>query len=389
MIAKNAAISISLFSLILCGATCNKENIVNCAGRADYQLVLTGEEQFPLDTGSTFSPSAAYYVRATHQDSALLFIDNQNQNRIEMYNPVTRQLQHRIQLTGEGVNGIKYKPTSFFPHTADSIFLFFNIGQELLLMNRQGEIINRIGRINTDWTKDNEVPIIQVNGQMKPFVLNNEIHFCTYGQPSTQGMAGAAFDLANGPTTFPYRTPELYDQGWWSGLLYGKFYQVYNPDDDLIVLSYGPDHNIYIKNRDGKMKTVCAKSSYLPDQLVPYSKKKLDFEEHYLELWRHEALQGGYATMIYDQWRKVYYRMAFRPLEEAEYKSPNQLWDKPTIIILDRNFEKVGESILPNGFLFSIFYVSPKGLHFYNKKAYDEVDDDWASFGIFTLNRKL
>jgi hypothetical protein len=291
-----------------------------------------------------------------------------------------------MQLESDGPNGIKPQISSYYFHSPDSIFLFFNILQQLVLIDGQGNIQARHKLLTQPWSETNEIPTAQVYGGMVPFIRNNKMYLCSYGLAFSGGKAGLVYDLDGGGTFFPYLLPEIYSEGWWSGLIYDRFSQAVNDDHNLVVLSYGADKFLWVIDERGNIVPKCAKSRYLPDQLKPYSNERMNFDQHYLDLWRHEALQGGYSSVIYDKWRHVYYRIAFKPVPESAYTSPNQVWDNPVVVILDSDFRIVGESELPAGYLFTLYYVSPEGIFFYNRYAYENEDDDHFTFGRFTLD---
>lgn len=373
------------YALILCLAlfqSCNYQAKVTCSDLNDFDLVLNGLEKFALDSTSTFRPTAVY---TSETDEPLMIIDNEELGRIDIYNLKTKLLHKRIQLISDGPNGIKQSFSGYFFRNMDSIFLFFNVSQQLLLIDSDGIIKNKFGSI-TRWTEQAKTPTVDVTGAMKPILRNNTIEFGTYALASSDGKAGLVYDLETQTTRIPYTLPDIYKTGWWSGLNYDRVSQAYNKKEEIVVLSYGADKYIYVITQDGDVKKVCASSRYLPDQLKPYSPKIQDLNQHFQQLWKHEALQGSYSTIIYDQWKEVYYRIAFRPITESEYTSPNLVWSKPTIIILDKEFRKVGESILPAGYYYAIHYVTPDGLFFANRDEYDR-NDDFMVFGKFNLQK--
>jgi hypothetical protein len=376
------------FLIVLCllfiNFGCYYQSPVNCFDRQDYELVLSGEEAYPLDNSSTFRPTAVYTYNV-ESETSFLIVDNEQLGRIDIYNSKTKQLHKRIQLTGEGPNGIKYRPSGYFFHNMDSIFLFFNVTQELYLIDSGGVIKNKMGPL-TKWTEQSKMPTIDVSGGMKPLLRKNTIEFCTYGLASSNGKAGVIYDLVNQTARFPYTLPAIYKRGWWSGLLYDRFSQAYNEEENLVVLSYGADKFIYIVNQHGEIRKECASSRYLPEQLKPYATEAKSLDVNYQELWKYEALQGSYSTIIYDRWREVYYRVAFRSLSESEYTSPHLVWSKPVIIILDRQFKKIGESVLPQGYYHAVHYVTPEGIYFANRDAYDR-NDNLMTFGRFSLQK--
>src|SRR5690606_20996052 len=83
------------------------------------------------------------------------------------------------------------------------------------------------------------------------------------------------------------------------------------------------------------------------------------------EKWNHLKLSGYYGRLLYNPWKKCYYRFYFHPIPE---KLPNGdfsaiLDRRISLLILSDNFQLIGERLLPESCYFIFFASSlPNGL---------------------------
>jgi hypothetical protein len=348
------------------------------------KLVQTGEMRLPMDSVTSFSATAAFVYTPPNSERSFVVIDNLNQMRIDIFDLSSKQLHKRIKFSADGPNPIP-NPSGFYFHNFDSIFLFFNVGQKIYLIDSAGTVKDKMGPL-TVWSSDKQMPTVEISGDKRPFILGSDVYFGTYGLAYSDNGAGFIYNLESRNFQVPYQLPSQYERGWWSGLLYDRLSVTHNAKEGIIILSYGADNNLYTVDSSGSLKSYCAKLSQLPGKLIPYSEVQLEFDVHYAKLWKHEALQGGYSYVVYDPWRNLYYRFAFPPVLEAVYSDPSQVWDEPAIVVLNSNFEKVGETKLPKGYLFTVCYVDEHGLNIFNKSKYD-VNDDFIYFDVYTVSK--
>lgn len=71
--------------------------------------------------------------------------------------------------------------------------------------------------------------------------------------------------------------------------------------------------------------------------------------------------------ILYDPGKEVYYRMAFHGLPDTDSHDYQTAEAQTSIIILDKHFRKVGESLLPAGrHCPKQWFVGPDGLYISN-----------------------
>ncbi|GHU54501.1 hypothetical protein FACS189411_01260 [Bacteroidia bacterium] len=151
----------------------------------------------------------------------------------------------------------------------------------------------------------------------------------------------------------------------------------------MFIYSFDYDENIYIADiNHTTLRNIKAKSRYIDHVENP--------DDLYLTI-EQSCMNPHYDNLVYDPYRQVYYRIA----------QPKIKWDKGTnvqefidyggknfsIIILDNNFNVVGETMFPdNTYNPRALFIREDGLyisssHFKNP----DYSDDWFVFQRFDL----
>jgi len=369
------SLTVVLFSnIIISLGSCTEPREMMQSASTSFVLEPAGADTFLLDSVTRVGRSDFYYHR--YENTEYLVVHNSYAfGQVEVYDYKTRKKINRIILDREGPDGIGAWPSGLYMHTPDSVFLFFNLGQRLVLVNSQGKIIANYGSIRPA-DAGPRTPYIEVSAIQPAFKYGPRLFFCTYEPTHQHTTSGAAFNLHARTTVYPFDLPPVYQSGWWAGIVYDRYFQTYNPDEKLIVQAYGNDHNIYVLDvESGEKNRYPAKSKYLAEQLRPFSKTPGDFVVEEQRLYRHAAFQGSYSTIKYDAWRKVYYRFVCRPVTPENYRTPSDTWSRMSVIILDNQFRHAGETDIPENLNWYQSVVTPKGLCFFSKKVYAESED--------------
>jgi len=371
---------LSLLLVICCdGIKGNADD--ECGMQANgYTLRLGSEIELALD--SVTRVALPYDIAEYHRANGVeyLALSDFTGRRINIYDLGTRTLFNRITIEKDGPNAIRPRPFGLILDNLDSIFLFENSTQTVFLISNDGSLIDKFPIRIYPGT---ERQFVDVTGAMPGFYADGSLHFSGYGLGYDK-EAGAILDLKNRKIRFPKDLPDTYTGGWWRGVVYDKFSHTFNHNDSLVIQSFGNDHNIQVVDLRARTKAIyCAKSRHISD-IEPLSAQPLNFVEQEQFLYRNEALQGGYSTVKYDPWQKVYYRIALLPVPKALFHSPQQIWERSSVIILDSAFRKIGEFDLPKDYFYPISFVSESGFCLMNKIKYSEREDA-VSFGCFKL----
>lgn len=155
-----------------------------------------------------------------------------------------------------------------------------------------------------------------------------------------------------------------------------KFIYSFYASEDIVVAS--ADHS--------DVKRVKVKSRYIDS---PTEKQELSEKGPKLNLEL-----ARYGDLIYDSYRDVYYRFAY---PKTELKDNIQWWGKSvygrkkfSVIILDKDFHVVGETLFPEAIYNSyVFFVHKDGL--YISRDYQMLygnAEDYMTFELFNLTEK-
>lgn len=157
----------------------------------------------------------------------------------------------------------------------------------------------------------------------------------------------------------------------------------YNGKD--LVYSFFFDEDIYVVSLDGSIqRMVKVKSKYL-DEIYNGKKTPSDIAKTLCSI-------PMYGNLIYDKYREVYYRFVYPETELAEgnYVDIWQLGRSNfSIIVLDKDFKILGETLLPeNTYASSLFFIREDGLYISTSFVKNpNYNDDQLCFRRFDLIR--
>ena len=190
-------------------------------------------------------------------------------------------------------------------------------------------------------------------------------------------------NLIDNQLTYQYKCSDKYKEGFWGVGDYTLTYNTINEEASLFLYSFPADEYVYAMSAQENSSTkYLAQSSYI-DLLTPTYESK-EVAGSYLETTGKYRAKGGYGPVYYDKYRELYYRFAFHPLPEKEAKFQVDPIDKQmplSVIILDKHFAKIGETVL--SYLkydpYTVF-ITKEGLHISHNKPDNE---DELIFDIF------
>jgi hypothetical protein len=180
----------------------------------------------------------------------------------------------------------------------------------------------------------------------------------------------------------PY--PKVYQTGWWDNYhtLSGT---TATGNSDFRLVWFSIDPFVYMVDTQGNERLKIYAGS---EQLVIKAlkgKRPVTFSvEGYENYYQHIAKTGWYASMYYDPFRKLYYRVGFHGAAD-EYKGPNQVYSHPFLIVLDNTFCKLGEFPIDSNVYNALFcFIGPQGLCVLNKID-QEKDENFLHFDVFQV----
>lgn len=335
-----------LFHASCVGKKCEIENLTDrkCL---DSTLLYKADSLKTIAIGSdiTANPlSSQFYDNNGITEYILL-----DENKLYFFNYETGMLSRQMKIsTSEDTGcGILNNYSGFFYHTADSIFVYNYRLKRVFLIDSTSNINNKWNILRKDLAKypvDPESltssPILFVNNHL---ILSGTEH----GQP-----ADATFDnkpisciinLATNEVTYGGGYPQQYRDCNFGGVYFNEIFHTVNNDKNVILYSFQADHYVYQYNdnvSDGKM--IYAGSRYI---------KKIESSNlSFLELYKNKdkrieyyVSQPSYMNILYDKYRKLYYRIASTPL--YNWNVEKRTFQKPfSIIVLNTAGEILSET---------------------------------------------
>lgn len=356
---------------------------------ATKQLVETGEKRFRLDTDTKVKPPYIQVCTDEAGDCLLTFLNNRK-NAIYFYRYSDTTYLKQIAFEREGADAIM-SAGAYYIKSPDSIYVFNRPLIEIALADSSGRVHNRVTLLDKEdkeWALHN--PQYMFSPVVPLMLIDN--HLILPGMsPFPENLADrenfrftACIDLATNKTEYHHLYPEeLFGNGYnWGGDLILQPYPAISPEGKM-VHSFTCSHDLYISdwntdaeakvygggNAAGTIRSIDHEAERTPDELVYAC---------FLE-------QDLYAALLYDPFRKVYYRYLQRGLPDADMKTP--IDRKPlTIIVMDDQFRYLGETEIGTGqeWNWTNSFVTAEGLNIEHIGVEPE-DDDYLTFGLFNL----
>lgn len=177
-----------------------------------------------------------------------------------------------------------------------------------------------------------------------------------------------------GKTGFCYPDIFLEDEAEGVRAYFSEF--SYDSDGSRTAVSFEYADSIYVSSDFAHVKAICAKSRYLEHlQYKPY-----DVQQDLMSRLRDSESKPRYWHLIYDKYRQVWYRFALHEYDMPKTESPQEFTKtgQPfSIIILDKNFNVIGETVFPAGqYAYRMWFVGRKGLYLSMNNVKNPIHDE-------------
>lgn len=280
---------------------------------------------------------------------------NEYNNSLYFYEYESMRPIKRIVFEKEGLNEVPM-PMGYHIKNMDSIYIYSKL-QNVLLANYKGEIMNQISlsdgynmmSYNKLWTY--KFPEFYVE-TAKPFITTSKYLLLT-GYFSGD-IPDEILDTFKFTAQIDYDMKEVtYTHGYpisvyggnvnWGEGLFMEVFTSLDPSEKKIVYSFPISHNLFVADLDiDSYEEVYGGSNFAGD-IISIDKKpgKATVDE----IKSAFVQQDMYASIIYDKFRKVYYRFLRKALPDAAVQTS---WKEKTIavIIMDEDFNYLGETVL-------------------------------------------
>lgn len=148
-----------------------------------------------------------------------------------------------------------------------------------------------------------------------------------------------------------------YDDNW--TIHYTDISYTFEPEEELLVFSFPIDDSIMTIDKYGNQKSYLVKSAL--------ARKPKPFRGNYnndKQVTKHYLTQPNYGYIMYDRYRKYYYRFTENVVPNViERYGTEVLVRNIGLMVLDKNFNVLGETEYLNMGPYPIYFIGKKGLY--------------------------
>ncbi|NJL15672.1 MAG: DUF4221 family protein [Microscillaceae bacterium] len=372
-----------LFLMLLPACQPSSEPVANeNPGKFAQEVTLQPAEwlEIPIDTLTTLHGSyLAHYFDPQKQKHYLAYL-NDTQNEIQFYDLQTKALDWRLAFDEKAAVG---KIDGFYVLSPDSVLVAGVENYQYFLCNRKGEKIKTYRATPANdlyWITDIRNFTRLGLFQKRKFIY----HRLAYVSPRSEKYWDypiafrADLQTQKVDTVFKYEGARKRD-------IFTGAYHTFACDqvqENGYVYSLFMDNYVYYTDFKNPTQAHYAGSRYF--EHIPSMASLPDDSEKEFTFFRKNY---SYRHIIYDAFRKVYYRFVLHPTRPD---APDYRHDKPfSIIILNEKLKKIGETeIFKDRMFYDNFFVGPEGLyisqdHFDNPRT----REDSMRFRLFKLKQ--
>ena len=375
----------TLLGGLVCSCSYKKNDRVHRT--EDYSLIVKADKCFNLDSETV---QTTEYLQLFKSGEEIIFsFVNEYDNSIVLYDYATGENMRKIKFEREGANGIN-SVTSYLIINEDSIYLYDRTTHLLSLANDRS-IVKDKKRINivrclkgdsifapSELFPRTNSPILKIGDEL---LLSGTLFYEFEGENDSNRPVMAFYNLQKNTIRYSDSYPSMYHSGNWGGSFTYRFpYYTLSPNNELVI-SFAADHNIRVHHVDS-LQYHEFYAGTKEDIVIEPVEKSLDFELFSPKADRdHYVHSLNYGCIHYDSYREVYYRLAGHPDSSIDPKE-GVLRKPMSVTILDKNFQIVGETMLPQElYLLNQCFVGPDGFHI----QVESEDDDIMRFKTFEL----
>lgn len=351
------------------------------------EYAIDEETVVPLFNLYTFEEMGVEYLTFSNSDTRTILI----------YELQTGKLVKKISYDAEGPNGIGTRLYGYLVKDFNHIYIP-NVNQSRIYETDTTGILRK----TIDFSKIEEgflsIPAYYTNHDDKqlyfigdtlyiPQTLNRTIGTDRWVEESP--VAVFIDTLSNKIKKFPMLHPH--------GKITSKNYNSYIADisysllmkDSCFIYSFSLDENLYkVDIHSNKQNKILAKSQFAPNVSPIRIPKELT------QLIKKTCEMASYGNIMYDKYRKVYYRFVYHKMELNSKEDYRKLLHSGktdfSIIILDENFKVLGETRFPAfTYVPHISFINEDGLYLsISHFKREDYSDDWLRFQRIELVKK-
>ncbi len=359
----------------------------------DFEYLEHFVEEVVLFLDDSTSNEFIYSQYFNNGNEEFLMALNPIINSVDKYSLDDGNLSKRIKFPREGPEGINSVLQGFTYASSDSIFVFIKGSlRGSIIINESGEFVKRLTPLLDKSAHFGLVNHVSTAGNPTR-LFGNRLHFMqfplfdVYNPSNINGKYPLSLEYDLTKDQIFYDSTITYPEVYWDKIwpVYDLVFSREIISDSIYLVSWPIlDSLIVVDKRNNQIKKVSAKSSFFSSKQVSLNAAPNQAEQNEIVLG-----QFRYRQIIFDSYRKLYYRLVTHPLDETINKAfiPNIDEQKFSIIVLDENFNFIKEVVFPSK-SYSPFnvYVGEKGIILMKNNYFDENhNEDELVLHIFNL----
>jgi hypothetical protein len=313
------------------------------------KTVIQGSGEFiHLNTAGRINPKTMFLTCYEEHQKSWLFYGNEDRNELIIYEIPSGRVERKIKFENRGPNGIgMYKGA--LVQNFDSIFVLSNTYyQDFFLIDTTGTVMRKY-TINPIESEDFYPSLLGVYCHFSQVnvLKNNRINLSTYmmriipNENLYREDICLTYDISLGELVSRTKYPK-FDDTYRTEL--GYYSRAYNGRE--FIYSFRRLDDIYIQNEDGAYSTYPCPSKFQNHNL-DWILNRMDP----VEIQKERFVQNPtYGSIMYDKYRKLIYRIYLPGYKLKQGESADTYYNYPavfSIMILDENFNVVGETLMP------------------------------------------
>lgn len=383
-------ITIIILIILVFGCTHEKSSTFNfeksTRNHEKLTLAYSNSKSFKVDsTLGIFNSTVQLYNTSkgdiltifNSQDGSIHYFDYQN----------TGQIRKQI-FEIEGPNGTgKISNMGHYVINSDSVFLFNHWTHKALLYDSNSRLINDYPLKSEMKASEN---MILINASRLPHYYNERllVPLESSGNRYNEMDNFVSINLRNKETKSGIGPSPYLDSTFHGPLTpYSKSVAYNFVDGEIIVSSYRDPHiRVYDMNTFEFIGSYLTESEFI-DEFVSFPKKNNEpplFGYSYMKIADKTNMNAMFTDIIADPYNNVYYRFLLLPRTQLQY-AQRAKGMQFSVIILNSNFERIGEKKLPAGkYSFNTYFLNQDGLYLANLEEYEK-DEDRLVFDNYKL----
>lgn len=363
--------------LLSCNSNTSKEKVY--LEKTDKYL------SFSLDSETKSSILALFpYTDKNGRDH--LTFQNERKNEILVYDINSKKLLFKIKPEEEGANGVG-RFLGYYISDLDNIYLTARNRAKIAHIDKKCKLKEWI---KYDMTSDS-LPLggfNSISSSYRPLIIIDDIMYIiskcnrlAQTNPVTATINMQTKEIKYLPFEYPtFAVSDDKSKPYSIEMDFSRYY-----DEKQFIYSFHYDEYIYITSIDHKnIKKIKAKSKHIP---------KIIFTEKINSgnPMKNACENPKYGNLLYDKYRKVYYRIAYPKNELSNNENFKEIYTFGrktfSIIILDNYFNIIGETLFPD-FIYNptLIFIREDGLYIcnshYKNPDYNEDKLDFTKFEL-------